>query len=307
MKYSEYYKEILSCNDEDSVFNKIISSLTNSILVWDYFVNWKKVFSNIKDVEINLNTLNYLVGKVNARSELFALIKSNPDIVKVFPILLACRDNKFMINEKDQQGRLIKTLYNFNQIPKNDSDINMAVDFIDKTGLLKYIQEKNIKSIPDYVIGVEVGIDTNARKNRCGTTMENLVGEMLATLCKKHNYHLERQVNKSMIKSMCNVSLDSVKSRKKFDFAIKTNTKFHIIEVNYYSDGGSKLKSTAGEYITYYNILQKYNINFIWITDGKGWESTHIPLRDTFDSTDYILNLEFLKLGILERILKQEI
>ncbi|MDD1428744.1 type II restriction endonuclease [Dolichospermum sp. ST_sed9] len=31
--------------------------------LWDYFVNWQKVLTNIQDIEIHLNTINYLVGK----------------------------------------------------------------------------------------------------------------------------------------------------------------------------------------------------------------------------------------------------
>lgn len=226
--------------------------------------------------------------------------------MKVFPILLACREKKFKVNSKDADGNLISTLYDFGKAPDNDSDIKMAIEFIDETGLLKFIKDKNIKSIPDYVIGVEVGLDTNGRKNRSGSTMEALVKGLLFSICEKYNYHLERQVNRGQIKKLWNITLENLESDKYFDFAIKTDTKLHIIEVNYYSGGGSKLKSTAGEYITYYNNLSKQNINFIWITDGKGWGSTQKPLRDTYDSIDYILNLEFVKLGILEQILLVE-
>jgi len=63
MKHINAYKDSLECDNSDSVFSHLISSLTDSILVWDYFVNWHKVFSNIHDIEIQLNTLNYIVGK----------------------------------------------------------------------------------------------------------------------------------------------------------------------------------------------------------------------------------------------------
>ena len=36
-------------------------------------------------------------------------------------------------------------------------------------------------------------------------------------------------------------------------------------------------------------------IEFIWVTDGAGWKSTLKPLREYFDKTDYLLNLEMLK------------
>ncbi len=49
----------------------------------------------------------------------------------------------------------------------------------------------------------------------------------------------------------------------------------------------------------------KQGIEFIWITDGAGWQSTLKPLREYFDKADYLLNLEMLRIrkGILKRIL----
>ncbi len=45
-------------------------------------------------------------------------------------------------------------------------------------------------------------------------------------------------------------------------------------------------------------------IEFIWITDGAGWKSTHKPLREYFDEAKYLLNLEMLQKGILTDIVK---
>lgn len=50
-----------------------------------------------------------------------------------------------------------------------------ALSFLKESGFLELVSNRNIKSIPDYFIGVEVGLDSNGRKNRSGTSMENLV------------------------------------------------------------------------------------------------------------------------------------
>lgn len=42
---------------------------------------------------------------------------------------------------------------------------------------------------------------------------------------------------------------------------------------------------------------------FIWITDGIGWNSTKLPLLETFNHIDYILNLDMVLKGILEDII----
>lgn len=78
-----------------------------------------------------------------------------------------------------------------------------------------------------------------------------------------------------------------------------------MIETNYYSGGGSKLKATAGEYKAVYDFIKSSNNGneFIWITDGKGWETTKNALQETFNHIDYILNLEMIGRGMLEKII----
>ena len=90
---------------------------------------------------------------------------------------------------------------------------------------------------------------------------------------------------------------------KIIDFAINNNGKLYFIEVNFYGGGGSKVKSTATEYIRMNEYWNNQGIEFIWITDGAGWKSTLKPLREYFDKADYLLNLEMLRRGVLKRIL----
>lgn len=51
-----------------------ISTLSMSNKTPNYFINWEKVVRNTNEFELELNTLNYLVGKediVNEKKELF--------------------------------------------------------------------------------------------------------------------------------------------------------------------------------------------------------------------------------------------
>lgn len=43
---------------------------------------------------------------------------------------------------------------------------------------------------------------------------------------------------------------------------------------------------------------------FIWLTYDFGWQKTQRPLRDTFNTTDYILNIATVQKGVLEELLK---
>ena len=81
------------------------------------------------------------------------------------------------------------------------------------------------------------------------------------------------------------------------------NHKIYWVETNFYSGGGSKLKSTCGEYKKLYDFCNENNVQMIWITDGFGWNTTKTPLRETFIHTDYIFNLNMIKDGILNEVL----
>ena len=68
MKFSPIFKSALQCSDADEVYTYFMRNLNDSIRYWDYFVNWTKVVGNTKELEIDLNTLNYLVGKENVET-----------------------------------------------------------------------------------------------------------------------------------------------------------------------------------------------------------------------------------------------
>ena len=62
MKYLETYKR-LDLADDDAVFDNLIKTIKPSNTLWTYFVNWEKVFRNTSAIEVELNILNYLIGK----------------------------------------------------------------------------------------------------------------------------------------------------------------------------------------------------------------------------------------------------
>jgi type II restriction enzyme len=154
---------------------------------------------------------------------------------------------------------------------------------------------------------VEVGFDTNARKNRTGTLMENIVGKYLQIYCSKYtNFSFIEQATQKRIKEFFNYEIEIDKNSRRFDFALydKVLNKLYLIEVNYYSGGGSKLKATAGEYQYLNDFLKAQNLTFIWITDGMGWNTALRPLEETYNHNDYVINLEMLKSVVLYEICK---
>ncbi len=280
-------------------FNNLITTFKSSIKTWDYFVNWKKVFANGSNLEITLNKLNYLLGKENLKEEFKKLYSSNPDIVKALPVLLAVRENKLEVFDK-----VIKNseFFDFSGTEKNPEKY---YEFLEKSGLAHLFQKDGVKNLVDYVMGVEVGLDSNGRKNRGGSLMEEIVESFIRDLCNKNGFEYLSQARATAIKSKWGVDVRVDKSERSFDFAVfnPKNKKVKLFEVNFYNGGGSKLKAVCGEFKSLYTELKEQNIDFIWITDGLGWFTTKRPLEETYNHNEYVFNLNMLEAGILDKLI----
>ena len=133
--------------------------------------------------------------------------------------------------------------------------------------------------------------------------MEKIVGDILKSVYNLSDNQILGQCNSSSVKQKWGIDLPVDKSERRPDYVIYKNNKLFWVETNFYSGGGSKLKSTCGEYQYLYDFCKSKNVELIWITDGNGWNTTIKPLKETFIHTDYIFNLTMLKEGVLNEIL----
>jgi type II restriction enzyme len=301
MKNLPFYKETIGANNTDEVFKYLTSTFKPSNVLWSYFVNWEKVFANTKPIEAGLNTLNYLIGKEDFDKEFRYLLKEQPKLAKILPILVVRNGGssvKFHILIDYKAKKLSYEEFDFSKKDITDVDIESYLRFVKETGLKDLIVSKKIKNLVDYTIGVEAGLDSNGRKNRSGTAMEDIVEVFIKDFCEHKKYRYLNQANSAKIKQEWGYDVPVDKSSRRYDFVIDTGKELLIFETNFYGGGGSKLKSTAGEYRNLFDVL-KGEYKFIWITDGLGWKSTERPLRETFDHNEYIFNLSMIEKGIL--------
>jgi type II restriction enzyme len=306
MKYLSFYKEKLNCKNEDEVFAYLLSTLKPSNTLWSYFVNWEKVIANTKDIEIELNILNYLIGKSSFDEEFKRLITKHPEVTKAIPALIAVSKKKrtalkILVDYKNK--KLTYEDYDFSKKKLSTDDISKYLTFVKGTGLKQLFTSKRIKNLVDYMIGIEAGLDSNGRKNRGGDAMEEIVEAFINDLCRINMYKYIKEANAGKIKDKLSYIVPVDKSSRRYDFVIDNGKELFLIETNFYGGSGSKLKSTAGEYHSLYNAL-KGKFKFIWITDGLGWTKTSRPLRETFNHNEYVLNLSMLEKGALEALLK---
>ena len=163
------------------------------------------------------------------------------------------------------------------------------MEYLEGTGLADLFRKKKINDLVDYVFGIETGLDSNARKNRSGHVMEGMVANILSD----NGIEFRQEVYSTEWPNLQRVLGDD---EKRFDFVIKTSKKTYLIEVNFYSGGGSKLNEVARSYS---DIAPKVNsvpgFEFVWITDGIGWKSAKNKLQEAYNIIPSIYNLTSIK------------
>ena len=301
MKQLSFYNKN-QLNTDKEVFNYFMETMIPTNRTWEYFINWDKVFNGADKYRNELMALNSLCGTTSSTEELRSLLKKTPDVIKVFPLLLAVRDENISLLDSTSLSDFKFYDYDFSKIPSKEEEIDIFIKFFKKSGLENLIRSKKITNIYDYVIGVEAGLDSNGRKNRGGTIMESLVKDMLVDIYNLDDSNFTDQGTPKKVKELWGINLPVDKTSRRGDFIVNKNNKIYWIETNFYSSGGSKLKSTAGEYKALYNYFKQKNVEFIWITDGGGWKSAESAIEETFIATDYIFNLKMIQDRILDEV-----
>ena len=253
-----------------------MSQLQETNQTLDFFCNFDKISANVAEVEMSLNTLNYLIGKDDLAKGVSEIWQRDPKVFEVLGILIAVRDEgRKPVVDKDGNVVLLKSYF---------ESCSKVVEFLQGTGLADIIQSRRIKNLVDYVFGIETGLDTNARKNRSGHIMENTV----ARLFRMNSIRFRQEVYSSEFPELSVLGTDE----KRFDFYIKTADKKYLIEVNFYSGGGSKLNEVARAYT---ELAPKVNsvrgFEFVWITDGIGWKSARNKLEEAYNTIPSVYNL----------------
>lgn len=280
-------------------FNEWLNNFRESIATWRYYTDFEKVYKNTDDIKDELNILNRLIGVENIEVEFRRIVEKFPTVLSVIPILIAKRESEIKINDAERNY-----IFNFK---KPNYTIDEYVRFMYNTGLFDLLQKHVIHSLVDYVIGVEVGMDTNGRKNRTGDAMEDLVESYLVKAGFKKDETYFKEMYRSEIEKLWEYDLSNIsntgKTEKRFDFVVKTKNHVYAIETNFYGSQGSKLNETARSYKTLaLEAKDIENFTFVWFTDGIGWKSARHNLEETFDVLDTLYSIADLEKGIIKEM-----
>lgn len=261
-------------------FDLFVSQLAETNATLDFYTDFSKIRENVRSIEIKLNTLNYLIGKIDLDAAVKELWDNDKRVFSILDILIATRkeQNKKYLDDMGKPHLIHELLGTYEGVMK----------FLKETGMAEVLQNKDIKNLVDYVFGVEAGLDTHARKNRSGDITELLLHRILTANGIEHRMEVYSHEFPELQKALG-------ADKKRFDFVIETKRCTYLIEVNFYNGGGSKPNEVARAYRELSPIVNKVdNFEFVWVTDGQGWNSARNKLEEAYNEIDRMYNFESL-------------
>jgi len=275
----------LGFNSFDEYKSTFFGTLLRTNQTYEYFVDWEKILLKTKEYEDEMQILSILsrYKREHRREKLFKILQEYPKISKVIPIIIAVRLHIKGIDVFDVESEKILTvIFDPEDVKYN---LETIVEFCDRTGILDIFDIT--QNLIDYILGVEVGLDTNARKNRSGRIFEKMVYNKLSKI-------ISNKV--SIVYQDKKFSLYNNRKRHDFNLYLKSTDKkpFMIIETNFYNTPGSKPNAIVGDYIDLQRKAKEHRIKFVWITDGRGWLKMQNHMERAMEEMDWILNYKML-------------
>ena len=261
-------------------FKQFMSQLAETNATLDFYTDFSKIRENVRSIEIKLNTLNYLIGKTDFDAAVKELWDNDNRVFSVLDILIATR--------KKQRKKYLDDMGKPHLVHELLNSYKGVLKFLKETGVADVLQNKDVKNLVDYVFGVEAGLDTHARKNRSGDITELLLHRILSANGIEHRMEVSSHEFPKLQEALGT-------DEKRFDFMIKTKRCTYLIEVNYYNEGGSKLNEITRAYRELSPIVNKVDgFEFVWVTDGRGWNSAKNKIKEAYNGIDRMYNFESL-------------
>lgn len=261
-------------NQEFTLFMSQLQETNQSL---DFFCDFKKIAKNVEDIKLSLCMLNSLIGAQDIRRAVETIWRRDRTAFRVMDILIAVRsEGRKKVLDSLNRCIVLDTLF---------ESVDGVMEFLNDTGLTEIFKNQSVKDLVDYVFGIETGLDTNARKNRSGHVMEGVVDKLLDDYGIAHRSEVYSREWPAIARALGN-------DEKRFDFVVKKGGITYLFEVNFYSDGGSKLNEVARSYS---DIAPKINAvpgyEFVWITDGIGWKKAKNKLQEAYNIIPRVYNL----------------
>lgn len=263
-----------------------LSTLSETNIVLDQYASWTKIEKNMDEFEFSCKQLNNILAKnekefIKKFDTYFEYIKQS---FYILPRLISRNSNQFSYYEDDK-------ILSFNI---NDKDT--VLDFIKKSGLMKNVfANKKCLDVYTYCLGVEVGLDSNSRKNKSGKWASNIFEQIL-----KNNgvNDYKKEVKLSDFFEFKTIKQSNFKN-KRIDYYFEYKECKYLVELNYFNTSGSKIDSESDRFIALNEFINNNNKDnkyiFMYITDGSGWEKHSKKLEMILSSIEHCYNFKMFQ------------
>jgi len=272
----------LGFKSEKEYFDYFFDTLLPTNRTYEYYVNWEKVKDNVITYLTEICLLNSLtrIDVLEREAKLIEIISKYPEVIPVVPLIIAIREKNVVVLDIGDQ--LFYKKFKFNEKLKEEEILDI-VEFCKKSGILDLFGE--INDLYAYLLGMEVGLDSNARKNRSGKIFEHLVGLLLKDRLRDYPSFTLKEEDSSLV----------IKRKKRADFVIYHNNSPKIVlECNFYASTGSKPIEVANAYIDLDHKCKEKNLMLVWVTDGPAWPKMRNTIERTFNEIDFPMNYKIL-------------
>ena len=285
----------------ERTFETRLSTFRKSISNYKYYIDFDTVYRNAEKYKDELNLLDWLIKCDDVENEFIRIITKYPNVLHCIPTLLAVRESEIFVLDSWKEY-----CYDFSN--KNYTPEQYAV-FMKETWLFDLFKNHLIGKCYDYVLWVECWLNSNARKNRWGHLMEDLVEDFIQKAGFKKDVNYFKEMYTSDMEKMFWIDLTPItneqKTEKRFDYVVKTPNCVYAIETNFYASWGSKLNETARSY----KMIAEESKNikwfkFVWFTDWEWWISARNNLRETFDVLPTMYNINDMNNWIMREAFK---
>ena len=258
-----------------------------------YYTDYQKIVKYTKDFEVVINKLGLVENSKDFIDKMKLIYQEDNDTINIIPLFCAVRPDKLVVLK---DGKYVE------KFASESVSFDEAMEFLKEVGFFELLDDINNFDIKSYFYGVNVGLDSNARKNRGGKQMEELVNSYLVAV---ENINYIKQCNFDRINENFGTSFSSPKKKKKkFDFAIFSNDVLYLIETNFFNTSGSKTDVNT----RFQNLKEDLEdmdetICFILITDGNGIKKASKEIEDIYDELN-VFNISDLENGLFKTIFK---
>jgi type II restriction enzyme len=313
----DFYRQLSGFHSREEVVDGFLDTLAATNRAYDYYVDWDKVKANINGIRTELNILNTITSSKTpneAEEEFRKLAHKYPEVIEALPVLIACRLKDLQqfvcllpFQNSLTNGDSTVTICFDRGVVQDHTKMDRLCDFCRGVGIFDLLSYRDVHDLVEYSLGVEVGMDTNARKNRSGTAMQDAL--------EPHVLSLANNNPDIAVISQC-TRRDLAKRGVSASFPIDRTMDFVVlkcdngsvsfgmdIETNYFGTTGSK-PDIINSYIERQRQLQQEGWSFLLVTDGAGWKGMRSTLEEALVDLDYVLNLHQVKQGALAALLR---